>query len=60
MVEMHLLNQRVMQCRHALKLAVKDRDVKKRQLIQDMLSGAVIEDGPHEAHLVHSTKLVVA
>lgn len=57
---MHLLEQQVKQCREALKLAVKERDLKKKQIIDELVSGATIEDGPHEAYLRHSIRLVVA
>lgn len=57
---MHLLEQQVTQCRQALKLAVKERDLKKKQIIDEMVSGATIEDGPHEAYLRQSVRLVVA
>lgn len=59
-VEMHLLENEVSKCRRHLKQAVLARDVKRKELISAIRSGATIEDGPHEAWIETTYKLIVS
>lgn len=59
-VEMHLLENEVTKCRRHLKQAVLARDVKRKELIAAIRSGATIEDGPHEAWIETTHKLIVS